>query len=314
MTATGAGSDVPVFLALEVARRYYVDGQSKSEIGERMGLSRFRVARLLDRARDNGWVRIEIDAPADVDAKLSDAVQREFGLRHAVVVLPQASSGARSDVAAAASRFLQDVLSPRDLLGLAWSRSVAGAVDQLTKVPHCPVVQLTGALPDADPDGSSIELVRRFAGISGAAAYFYYAPMIFTSPGAAAVMKQQPDVARAIAMLPQVTVAAVAIGAWAPGASTVYDALAAQERQSLAAEGVVGEISGVLVDGHGQPFPAPLDERLLCASATDLAAVPHVIALAYGADRAEAVSAALRTGLLETIIIDRTIAEALVGG
>ena len=34
-----------------IARRYYLDGRSKLEIAEEFGLSRFKVARLLDEAR-----------------------------------------------------------------------------------------------------------------------------------------------------------------------------------------------------------------------------------------------------------------------
>ncbi len=302
----------PMLLALEVARRYYIDGWSKIEIGERMGLSRFRVARLLDKARDNGWVRIEVDAPADVDATLSDQVRHTYGLRHALVVEPGSHGSARADVAAAAARFLQDVLGPRDMVGLAWSRTLAATVERLDKVPHCPVVQLNGALPQADPDGGSIELVRRFAAISRAPAYFYYAPMILTNADAAIALRQQPEIARTIALLPEITVAVVAIGAWAPGTSTVYDTLTPAERQRLAGAGVVAEISGVLVDDQGHLVDSPVSERMLCTTADQLAVVPHVIALAYGAERSTAVSAALRTGLLHSVVVDKAMAERLV--
>ncbi|MCW2703257.1 MAG: transcriptional regulator, DeoR family, partial [Blastococcus sp.] len=41
-----------VVLTASIARRYYLDGRSKVEIAEEFGLSRFKVARLLDAARD----------------------------------------------------------------------------------------------------------------------------------------------------------------------------------------------------------------------------------------------------------------------
>ena len=40
-------------------RRYYLDGASKSEIAAELGISRFKVARLLERARREGIVRID---------------------------------------------------------------------------------------------------------------------------------------------------------------------------------------------------------------------------------------------------------------
>ncbi len=41
-------------LTATVARRYYLDGATKSDIAAELGLSRFKVARLLDEARATG--------------------------------------------------------------------------------------------------------------------------------------------------------------------------------------------------------------------------------------------------------------------
>ena len=38
-------------IAASVARRYYMDGLSKTEIADEYGLSRFKIARLLETAR-----------------------------------------------------------------------------------------------------------------------------------------------------------------------------------------------------------------------------------------------------------------------
>src|SRR2546430_13384582 len=56
----GLSADRPseVVLAARVARQFYLEGVSKVDIADRLGISRFRVARLLDSARDAGMVRI----------------------------------------------------------------------------------------------------------------------------------------------------------------------------------------------------------------------------------------------------------------
>ena len=101
-----------------------------------------------------------------------------LGLRHVVVVRAETHGAmARAEIAAATARLLESVLTPEDTLGLAWSRTIAAAVERLEHVPRMPVVQLTGALPRPE-EGSSVELVRRFARTSGGPAYVYYAPMI----------------------------------------------------------------------------------------------------------------------------------------
>jgi DNA-binding transcriptional regulator LsrR (DeoR family) len=59
MTQQLAGPASLVLSAL-IARRYCLDGRSKIEIADEFGLSRFKVARLIDVARSSGLVRIEI--------------------------------------------------------------------------------------------------------------------------------------------------------------------------------------------------------------------------------------------------------------
>ena len=56
-----AAGPAALVLTATVARRYYLDGISKSDIAAELDLSRFKVARLLDQARASGLVRIELD-------------------------------------------------------------------------------------------------------------------------------------------------------------------------------------------------------------------------------------------------------------
>lgn len=60
---SGYGPAERVLMAT-VARRYYLDGRSKTEIATALGMSRSKVAGLLHRAQADRFVRIEISSPA----------------------------------------------------------------------------------------------------------------------------------------------------------------------------------------------------------------------------------------------------------
>src|ERR1700721_1821807 len=84
MASLSADRPSEVVLAARVARQFYLEGVSKVDIADRLGISRFRVARLLDSARESGLVRIEIGLPGGaLDAGLSAELCSAFGLRHA---------------------------------------------------------------------------------------------------------------------------------------------------------------------------------------------------------------------------------------
>ena len=76
MAHEDAEGPAALLLTATVARRYYLDGANKSEIAAELGLSRFKVARLLDHARATGLVRIELDDRGEIDLDLSRAAPR----------------------------------------------------------------------------------------------------------------------------------------------------------------------------------------------------------------------------------------------
>ena len=307
------GGPAALVLTASVARRYYVDGKSKIEIADEFDLSRFKVARLLERARASGLVRIEIGYPGLIDVELSGRLQDAFGLRHAIVIdTPDDHGSMRRYLGTAAADLLSEIVTVDDVLGLAWARSVSAMATALKRLPAIPVVQLTGALSRPDGDDSSLEVVREVARISGGPAYFFYAPFIVADATTAHSLRRQPEVARAFEQLGSVTKAVTGIGLWAPEQSTVYDAVGPKERRMLRRLGVCADISGVFVDAEGAPVSADLSERMIGVSAVQLRQIPEVLAIAYGIPKAPAVRAALRSGLVDSLVTHGTLARLLL--
>ncbi|MFC3689985.1 sugar-binding transcriptional regulator [Aquipuribacter hungaricus] len=315
MTAQPVAGHAKTVLAASIARRYYIDGRSKSEIADEFRISRFKVARLLDDSRASGLVRIEIGHPgATVAVGLSAELQDAFSLTHAIVVdTPDEHPGAlMQKVGRAAAELLEEIVTPDDVLGLGWARSLLAMNSALTQLAPCAVVQLTGALSRPDVDDSSIDLVRDVARLGGGTAYYYHYPMIVPDAQTATVLRAQPEVARAFEQFRSVTKAVVGLGSWEPPYSTVYDALSEQERQELRALGVRADVSGVLLDGDGAEVDAPLAQRMICVRHADLRAVPEVIGVVYGTEKVEAAQAAVRGGCVDSIVTHSSVARALL--
>ena len=157
-----------------------------------------------------------------------------------------------------------------------------------------------------------VELVRDVARSSKGSGFFFYAPMILPDAATAQVLRTQPDIARALGKIPEVTKAVVGIGAWERGLSTVADALTERERREIHDLGVRSELSGVQLDGEGNPVTTPLSARLIGIDAEQLHAVPEVIAIAYGAPKAAAVRAALRGRFATSLVTHRAMANELL--
>src|SRR4028119_472803 len=120
MTAESSGP-AQVVLTASVARRYYLDGRSKVEIADEFGLSRFKVARLLDAARASGLVRIEIRHEGEIDVDTAAGLRGRFGLQHAVVLdIPDDDAASlRDHLGRAAAQPLAAAITPQAAPGLA---------------------------------------------------------------------------------------------------------------------------------------------------------------------------------------------------
>jgi DNA-binding transcriptional regulator LsrR (DeoR family) len=312
----GLSADRPseVVLAARVARQFYIEGISKVDIADRLGISRFRVARLLDSARDSGMVRIEIGLPGgSLDAGLSAELCSAIGLKQAFVFnFPDDDEPAlRRSLGEAAGQALMDLVTPGDVLGMSWSRTLSGLTAALTRMPPCPIVQLTGAVPP--PDGRDLlDLVRSVARIGGGPAHVFYAPMIVDDAQTAAAIRRQTDVADAFALVSSVTMAMLAIGAWAPGLSTIYDACSPGERDAIARLGVCAEMAGVFLGEDGRPVETALDSRMIVTPGSALAKIPFVIAVAYGVSKSAAVHAAIRASMIHGLVTHTSLARALL--
>ena len=299
-------------LMANVGRRYYLQGESKNDIAEVLHISRFRVARLLERARAEGIVRIEVGLPGQQDAALRLELERRFGLRHAVVLdLPEETGHQElmRQLGRAAVELLGGVVAADDVVALASARPLLGIRDDVDAFPACTVMQLTGALsrPDALDIIQSIQEVTK---VGGGRAFVYYAPLV--GPALAADVRHHPDVARAFALLPKVTAAVMGVGVWAPGLSTIYDAVSEQDQLEAAEAGVHAEIAGIYLDEDGAPVSPPIARYTLAPTLQEVTSVATRIGISFGRGKASAVQAGLRGGLLNALITHRSAAEELL--
>jgi DNA-binding transcriptional regulator LsrR (DeoR family) len=313
VAAGGIGPAELVRLA-GVARRFYVDGRSKLEIAEEFGVSRFKVARLLEQALARGIVRIEVGVPAQIDAELSERVRGAYQLRHAIVVdTPEhPETDLRAHLARVAAGLLTETVTEGDILGLGYGRTITAMTESLSRLARCTVVQLSGALLGVNVQENTIELVRRVATVSGGPAFPIYTPQVLPDFATAEALRRQPQVAEAQRRWTQLTKAVVAIGSWDPPHSQLYVALSQREREQLRAEGACAELCANLLDADGQPVATDFTDRCITITTSQLRTVDEVIAVGGGHDKVAAFRAVLKGGYATSLITDVIVARALL--
>lgn len=297
-----------------VARRYYLDGKHKSEIARELGISRFKVARMLDEAREAGIVEFRIQTPAEFDLELGEQIVHKFGLRRAIVV--RSTPGEEDMIASigqAAAEHVASLLSEDDELGIAWGRSVTAMADALQGRSGADVIQVVGGVRATVADVSGVELVHRVAARIGGRAHPLHAPLLVGSVAIAQELLADPALADVTERFSSLTVCAVGVGSWAPPAqSALFMELTPEGRSELYRLGIAADVCGIPLDSQGRVLASEVAKRIVGVRMEQLARIPEVVVMAGGTSKAAAISAVLRAGIVTTMVTDLSAADALI--
>ncbi|MDN2566668.1 sugar-binding transcriptional regulator [Aquibium sp. A9E412] len=292
---------------------YYIHGAKQDEVADRLSISRASVALYLRKAREMGLVQIRMEDDFFRSLFQARAIEEACGLA-AVSVVPGLSAEPLRDVAAAAWLTLEPHLAGARRLGVAWGRTVYEIAGVLPRVNHpgLEVAQLCGNLGGTPygtlPDTSTFRIARQL----GAEPRNLYAPMILSSAGVAAALRAEPVIRDHIAKLAGCDIALFSLGTCRADSHIVTSgALSAAEIERYHEEGARAVLAGHLIRGDGSPV-REIDERLISLPLDALKEIPVRIVVANGAEKAEAVVAALKGGYATHLIVDEAIAEAVL--
>ena len=293
--------------ALHVSHLYFKRRLTKQEIAARLGISRFKVARLIDQALEEGLVRIEIEEPVPLAAELGRRLELELGLELALVVRPAHGLDPVEAVARVAASWLPGLIRPDDVLGVAWGSTIQRVVRSLPEAPSVPVVQICGAVAGVESGEGPLELAWQFAERLGGRFYPLPVPALVASSAARDEMLANDAVAPTVAMFDRVTFALVGIGSLEGDGRSALLSTGSLRREDVPI-GAVGDLLVHVFDAEGRLLDGPLAGRVIQLSAEQLGRA-RVLAVAGGPGKERAIRGALRTGLVDVLVTDEANAE-----
>jgi DNA-binding transcriptional regulator LsrR (DeoR family) len=304
---------VQAMQATLAARRYFIDGWTIKQIASELEVSRFKAARLLDWARAEGIVKIEIVNTARSDVDLSSELRTAFGLRDAVVVagLDGGSDAVGPELAEMAALVVAEIVTASDVVGVSWGRTLDLVVERLPSFHANSVVQLVGGFATLESASGGVELVRQLAAKASTTGYPLLAPLRVRDRAADA-LRQDPVISQTLGLMDQVTVVVAGVGSWGqPPASRMIECFDQDEVEALRERGTLADLCGFLLDTHGVVVDQPEDERI-GISLGQLNEVGTVLAICGGAEKRQALGATLRSGLVDILVTDAGSAGELL--
>ncbi|MES2145318.1 MAG: sugar-binding domain-containing protein [Pseudomonadota bacterium] len=291
-----------------VAKLHYLGEMSQVQIARQLGLSTATISRLLQRARAEGIVRIEVRdvfAPDELGAELA----AKLGLAR-VEVVDAPVTGALAALAVPLSRLLAAAdLRAGQVLTIGWGRTVQAVI--ATGFPPMPgvlVVPSTGGMEQHAQHFQSNEFCRRAAEVTGGVPHFIHAPYL---PDAETrdLFLADSTVQASVALWDRIDAAVVGIGQPYGLERSLGEG---QPRHEADLADAAGDVVRHYFTRDGRILDWRGEGRMIAASAAQLRRAPLVIGLAVGEAKVPSILGAARAGLITVLITDTRTAESLL--
>ena len=282
-------------LMVKAAWYYYFENMTQQAIADRLSISRMRVIKLLETARQSGVIQFRLRSDSVGMMQQSRELMQKYHLNESI--------------ARAGAMYVADRLSENACINVGYGDTLSRTLNHLATMVQNPVtcISLTGGVSYYLPNGRS--------NIFNARLYLMPAPLLASSHEMAAAMRAEASVSEIIRMAALSSFTLVGIGAMHETATIVRSGIITQnELFRLKMSGAVGDVLCHFVDENGKLIPSDIEDRLISTPLEKLRAMDNVVGLAAGAQKVEAIRAVLRGGYLDVLITDEPTAALLLKG
>ena len=294
---------------VRVAWHYHKDDLTQEQIARKFQVSRAKISRTLQQAREEGLVEFRFAPEVELRMLLEERLREKYALEEALLVPVAADEIAlRSELAQATAAYLARALRDGMVVGLGASRTLhqmAHIFAPPSTMPNCVFVQMVGGIAAGDPRFDTYNVSLKLAERCGGLARHLFIPAVVKTSDVKSALLKDGQVAETLDLAARCDIGIVAIGASGPDCPLVQmgncetDVLA-----DLQKRGAIGEIIGRFYDIEGKPLTYELDERLIGLDLGQLGDLPFVVAIAGGVARVPAILGALRQRFIKVLITD----------
>lgn len=307
-------------LAIKAARLYYYHGSTTEVIANKLNVSRSTISRLLDFARAEGYISIQINDPSEIPGEIGLLIKKTFNIDNVHVVSYSDISNEfdwLNRTAQFAASYLNTIFGSNMILGVAWGTTISAISNHL--IPkiniNSVIVQLNGS-GNTQIIGNSLasDTYKSLCRNYNASFFQFGVPAIFELKETKQAIWRESSIRRVLDLQKKADVLLYSIGAInAEIPSQVHSLgyLSKLDYLELERQNVAGDIATVFFRKDGSFNNIPINER---TSGPDLSLIKdkYGICVVSGLAKVNGLHAAIKGGLVKDLIIDEPAARELI--
>lgn len=310
-------SDSKLSLIIEVAKLYYQLDYSQQKIAEKLGISRPSVSRLLQKAKQQKIVQINILDPTEDTKELADFLKDKFNLKHCIVIPVPVYEDAviKEMLGEAAADYISDIVQDGDIIGTTWGTTLYHVAQKIKPkiVRDVSVVQLNGGVSHSKTNTFAADIINCLGKAFNTAPHFLPLPAVVDNVLVKQAIVSDRHIRNVLEMGKQANIAIYTVGE-PNDHSTLVKAgyFTSEDLEILHKKQSVGDICSRYFDRIGNICHEELNDRTIGIKLSDLSKKSYSIIIAGGAQKVDGIHGALYGKFSNVLITDQYTAKALI--
>ncbi|GKU82067.1 sugar-binding transcriptional regulator [Niallia sp. NCCP-28] len=301
---------------VEAAKMYYILDYNQSEIAKKLGISRPTVSRLLQRAKEEGIVQINIVDSSINSEELSNELEQKFNLKKAIVAsVPQYESHIiKSHLGVAAAEYLHEIVKDGDIIGVTWGTTLYQvAIDLKQKyVNDVQVVQLKGGVSHSEKSTYASEIMYLFGKAYNTPPMHLPLPVIVDHIVVKKAMETDRHIKHILDLGKKANIAVFTTGPIKQDSLLFQLGYFSEEDMNMISANAVGDICSRFFDKDGQICNESLDDRTLGLDLAELKKKEYSVLVAGGNQKIDSIYGALKGKIANVLVTDQYTARFLL--
>ncbi len=295
-------------LMFKIAYYYYFEEMTQQSIADMLAISRIRVLKLLEKARQTGIIQFRLRKNPEFHVQFERQLINKYSLKDVFVVpAPTSEEKTNINLAKAAALYINDRLKEQDLINVGYGDTSNHLLNNLATMAEKPIscISLTGGVSYYLPDTRS--------NVFNANLHLIPAPLLASSIEMAQAIREEISVKEIFRMSAIANFTVIGIGGLHEK-STIFKTgtLNKNDMIYLKMKGAVGDILSHFIDKDGNLVQNHIEDRLIGISLDAIKTFKNVIGVAAGENKVEAIKAVLKGQYIDVLITDSSTAEKLL--
>lgn len=298
-----------------VSKLYYEDNMTQQQIAKQMDISRMKVSRLLQKAKDEGIVRIIIDYAGSYP-ELENAIQKKYELKDVIVVDTSVGVSAKEQVASAAAYYLEKHLKKNSTIAVGWGTTVRLIPNYIHQMESMGLLfsPIIGGHGQSELDMHATTIASNFAKKSSGKSLSLIAPALVKTGEEKQILIRDEQIKNVIDYTAKAQYAVFSLGNPLVPESSISKSgyISEEDLNQLEKEEVICDVvSTVFLNGKSKECCSNITDRCIGITGKQLKSIPNKICIVESDEKKESVKAALEGGYIDVLIADQIIAGYL---